>query len=547
MQKTRKVAATTGRFMPPHIGHKEYLLKLVREFDNVVILLGSVYECGELRNCIPETKRVQMLTAIFNAAGISSQKYNIIPISDMPTFEEWLSLIREACKKNGVTHFVTGNKEDILDVLEQKGEDLGFEMINPELDSGIEIHATQIRKLIIEGKWEELKKFIPPEIMHILLENSFREIIAANENRGIHFVPGRQAVDMVLLVRNTRDGKIYCLLGKRSMDKVDFPGYLGLPGGGIDKFELAMDAAIREFKEETGLELEIIDKEHLIVRFKNVPNTNLERMIQVGIYSSDNPDLAGTRGGSSQCFGVFVEDDLSKFKVYLNPTDDLTDVQFYEVHEAVQKGLAYQHGEMLSKAITMFDAYPKLFNPVRAEEFIKQRETVVISFVGASGAGKSTAAYGLTYQLKMMGKNVEYIQEFAKNLYYQGVLGKYIPNQSYIIAQQYKTIFDLTGQVDYIVTDAGLEISALHASQEDSVVEELAWYLVNKTKNVTILIERDEEKVPFEQEGRLENEAESRLFGIKLEKYMKNNGKNFYKVKGSDAAIELALKIIKEK
>ena len=38
---------------------------------------------------------------------------------------------------------------------------------------------------------------------------------------------------------------------------------------------------------------------------------------------------------------------------------------------------------------------------------------------------------------------------------------------------KYKRIYDLLGKVDFIVTDAGLEISALHASEENKVVEEL--------------------------------------------------------------------------
>jgi hypothetical protein len=40
-------------------------------------------------------------------------------------------------------------------------------------------------------------------------------------------------------------------------------------------------------------------------------------MFIVGIYSSEDENLAGSRGGSSQCFGVFVEDELYKYDEYL--------------------------------------------------------------------------------------------------------------------------------------------------------------------------------------------------------------------------------------
>lgn len=541
------VVATIGRWMPIHNGHKAFLIDLAKKYDKIIVMIGSCYENGTQRNCISAVEREKMLRAIFKKEGISAKRYEIIPIPDVETFEEWIDMVKRVCNAKGVTHFCTGNKEDILDVLEKKGEKLGFEMINPEETSNFPYHATDIRKLIIEGNYEKLEELIPEEIKPILFRNTFKEIIATSKNRGIQFVPGRQAVDIILLVKNTSDGKLYVLLGKRSMEKADFPGYLALPGGGIEEFETPTDAAIREFYEETGLKLEMIDNslEPAIVKFSNVPNSNLEQMHIVGIYSSEDKKVSGSRGGSSQCFGVFVEDDLYKYEEYLNPTDDLTEVNFYEINDAISKGLAYQHGKMIRKAITMFDSYPDLKKPIYANTE-KAQETLVISFVGASGVGKSTAALGTSYELKKLSLSVEYVQEFAKDLVYNGLLGKYIPNQSYIIAEQYKRIYDLLGQVDYVVTDAGLEITALHSSNEDKIVEDLAWYLRTKVKQVTIFIERDEENVPYETKGRTESEAESRMFSKKLEKYLQENNAKYIKVKGTDEAIKVALQVVKE-
>ncbi len=60
---------------------------------------------------------------------------------------------------------------------------------------------------------------IPMETKAILFRNTFKEIIASSKNRGISFVPGRQAVDIVFLVKNTVDGNTYVLLGRRSNKK----------------------------------------------------------------------------------------------------------------------------------------------------------------------------------------------------------------------------------------------------------------------------------------------------------------------------------------
>lgn len=546
-KKEKTVVATIGRWMTPHKGQKSFLRKLAREHDKVIVMIGSCYEGGTERNCISAVEREKMIRAIFKREGISEEKYEIVPVEDRESFGEWLEDVKEVCNSYGVTHFCTGNQEDILNVLKEKNETLGFEMINPEADSDFPYHSSHIRKMIIEGKYEELKKLIPDEIKPILFKNSFKEILAANQKRGIQFVQGRQTVDVIILVRNTLDGKVYVLLGKRSMDKVDFPGCVGLPGDAINKHETAINAAIRTCYEQTGLKIELLDNslEPAIIKFGNVPKSNLEQMHFVGIYSSEDEKFAGTRGGSSQCFGIFIEDEIYKYEEYLNASGGLTKLKFYEVKEAMSKGLPYQQPEMLKKAMEMFEAYPNLTKKIQPQ-MKEKTETFMVSFIGASGVGKSAAGLGTAFKLKMLGQSVEYVQEVTKGMVYNGILGKYIPNQSYIIAEQFRQMYDLLGQVDYIVTDAGLEISALHASKEDEVVEKLAWYLRNKINQVTIFIERDEEKVPYETRGRVETEEQSRQFSIQLEEYLNKNHIKYIKVKGSDMAIEVALNAIKE-
>lgn len=131
-----------------------------------------------------------MLRAIFKREGVSEEKYIFVPVPDVPTFEEWIKNVLEVCKKFEVTHFCTGNKEDILDVLDSRGEDLGMEFINPEQDSDFPYHATDIRNMIIKGEYEKLEGLIPEEIKPILFRYTFKEILAASQKRGIHFMYG---------------------------------------------------------------------------------------------------------------------------------------------------------------------------------------------------------------------------------------------------------------------------------------------------------------------------------------------------------------------
>ena len=83
-------------------------------------------------------------------------------------------------------------------------------------------------------------------------------------------------------------------------------------------------------------------------------------MHYIGLYSSNDEKLAGTRGGSSQCFGIFIEDEIFKYEEYLKAGEELESVAFYDISEALSEELAYQHKDMLKKAIMMFNAYPDL-------------------------------------------------------------------------------------------------------------------------------------------------------------------------------------------
>lgn len=85
----------------------------------------------------------------------------------------------------------------------------------------------------------------------------------------------------------------------------------------------------------------------------------MEQLYYVGIYSSNDEKYAGTRGGSSQCFGIFIEDEIYKYEEYLTAGNDLESVAFYNVN-TLSEPLAYQHSEMLEKAINMFEGYPNL-------------------------------------------------------------------------------------------------------------------------------------------------------------------------------------------
>ena len=108
----KKVLAI-GRWMPIHLGHKEFLVNLANNYDKLVIGIGSCYENGTPRNCIPAVIREKLLRKIFKTEGIPDEKIEIVQIKDSDTFEEWIDDVIKVCKSNNITNYCTGNKEDI--------------------------------------------------------------------------------------------------------------------------------------------------------------------------------------------------------------------------------------------------------------------------------------------------------------------------------------------------------------------------------------------------------------------------------------------------
>lgn len=157
----------------------------------------------------------------------------------------------------------------------------------------------------------------------------------------------------------------------------------------------------------------------------------------------------------------------------------------------------------------------------------------VINFFGGPGAGKSTAAAGLFYEMKKRWVRAELISEFAKELVWAGS-SHMLANQHYVFAEQEHRQNRLLGKVDVAITDSPILLSVYYApadypiSFRQTVFDFFATY-----DNINIVVRRSHQ---YAQEGRLQNQDEADLVATSMEEFLLSNGVPYYVIPANDAS-----------
>lgn len=354
-----KIVLKPGRYDPVQRGHIEpdkWLLNDLR-MDKIIVGIGSCFELGYPRHPILAFQREKMYARSWMYEGLDIGKLEFVNLEDFHNFKFWWDHIIRFAKKRGVTHFATGNYEDIIGVLLEKKLEIPFEIIDIEKELPekyrFPYHSTDLRNAIYRGDNDLFLKIAAPGTIAMLDVIGGRQaIIDAIDGRGTKFVPGRQTVDMIVLTQ-TKGGRPYVLTGYRNQNKKDFPGHLAIPGGAINEYESPLDAVLREPKEETGLDLKFIYKylEPSIISVRAKRREVLAELLFGGLFSSIDPALAGTQGGSSQLFISKFDANPRDFDGMLESKSDLEKVAFRPLDEVLKKEMAFQHGKMIENAL----------------------------------------------------------------------------------------------------------------------------------------------------------------------------------------------------
>lgn len=163
-------------------------------------------------------------------------------------------------------------------------------------------------------------------------------------------------------------------------------------------------------------------------------------------------------------------------------------------------------------------------------------KTLIVNCMGGPGAGKTTTSMELTAHLKWNGILAEYVHEYAKDLVWDKRTSMF-DNQIYIFAKQHHSLFRLLNQVDVIVTDSPIILSAVynksHPHLNTAMIDEFKSF-----NNLNFFLHRTKAYV---QAGRYQTEDEAREVDSDVKIMLQNNKIPYININAQEGvSIEMA-------
>lgn len=138
----------------------------------------------------------------------------------------------------------------------------------------------------------------------------------------------------------------------------------------------------------------------------------------------------------------------------------------------------------------------------------------VVNIFGGPGTGKSTAAAGLFYFMKLKSYEVELVQEYAKYLVWAERVNMF-KDQAYIFAKQNNKLDILQGKVDWCITDSPLLMGLAYMPKDYSKAFEM--FVVEqfeKYENVNIFLQKTHHS--YNENGRNQTELEANALSERI-------------------------------
>lgn len=236
----KKTGLFIGRFQPFHNSHLECLKQIAKETENIIIGIGSAQHSHTKENPFNINERQIMVEM---SVRKNLEHYIIVPIPDIGNYSRWVEHVEQLCPHFDVAY--TGNV-----IVRELFEKKGYEVKTPETPNNPVrfASASEIRRRISRG--ENWRDYVPPETYAVIKDIKGEERIKDIYGKDRLLFP-RTAADIVIESYNTEKEFQGIILIRRKYA----PKGIAFPGGMQEYGESIEQTAVREAKEETGLDV----------------------------------------------------------------------------------------------------------------------------------------------------------------------------------------------------------------------------------------------------------------------------------------------------
>ena len=249
-------AVIIGRFQPLHNGHIALINQAVKDNDNVLVLVGSCNKERDFNNPFTVDQRIQMLANVYEGDGFDAPM--VRGLKDKPSDDEWVQEVVANVNQ------VEEDPSKVILYTSEKDSDFYSEnfIYNTCVKDSDGINATDIRANLYSPLLRVTIALdnVPKENHALLLGLPSEFYKAFHDEKESCVIGKREAIqshkfgnpiEPVCHAAVLWRGKI--LLVKR--ESIRGKGQWAIPGGFMEREETTRSAALRELKEETGVDL----------------------------------------------------------------------------------------------------------------------------------------------------------------------------------------------------------------------------------------------------------------------------------------------------
>lgn len=139
-----------GRFQPFHRGHLGAIKDILKEVDELVIVIGSAQYSHRLNNPFTAGERMVMIRRALEEAGLAYTRFWVVPVPDVHLHMLWVSAVEGYTPRFDVVY----SNEPLTRRLFIEA---GYEVKAIRFHERKLYSSTEIRKRMLEDKsWEEL-------------------------------------------------------------------------------------------------------------------------------------------------------------------------------------------------------------------------------------------------------------------------------------------------------------------------------------------------------------------------------------------------------